>query len=428
MDRGLIDTVRQLLRLRLIPIVLVTVLTLGIVAAVLLTSTSAGCGLGVKSTRCANSVAAALHPSGQSAVTAAPTSVPNNPPPYNPGSSNNPPYNPGASSYPPYNPGASSYPPYNPGASAGSPIAGPASGSYPPMAYPSSGSSAPGLGLSCRLPVVSGGPGSGGFIVFPGGAFVADPRSAVTVPSPSPGTATPAPGPGPGPGYSGWYGGTYDAAYSKWLPVGSRWVSPDGAHYAYPLNGDVYVQSVAGGAQLVLGKGQNFTVLDLDNSGVYVEPSNQPGLWYLAFSGTTKQLSSANFWEGVSHGYAYGTITSAVPQGATDTILRLDIQSGATVNFFTQPGGISYLTGFDLQGHPTIQVQYNQATALFIATGPDSSTIIAASYGYSPFPYGAPNADSHGLWYPLAGGIVLFTNGAWYWMSNLGGQLAGQCV
>src|SRR5256885_13144095 len=30
---------------------------------------------------------------------------------------------------------------------------------------------------SCRLPVYAFGPGSGGFIVFPGSTFVADPRS-----------------------------------------------------------------------------------------------------------------------------------------------------------------------------------------------------------------------------------------------------------
>lgn len=422
MNRGLIDTVRQLLRLRWIPIVLVTLFTLGIVAAVLLTTTSAGCGVGIKSSRCLNTgpVASVRSPSASTA----------SPSPFNP-----PPYNPGASANPPYNPGASAYPPYNPGASAGRPYANPASGDYPPMANPASGSNTGALGLSCRIPVYANGPGSGGFIVLPGNTFVADPRSAVSVPSPSPGSPSPTPQMG---GYNNWFGTTYDAAYSKWLPVYWRWVSPDGAHYAYALGGDVYVQSVAGGTQLQLGKGQNFNVLDVDNNGVYVVVPNQPGLWYLPFSGAAKQITQSNFWQGVSHGYAYGTVTSQVPQGATNTILRLDIQGGNTVAFFSQEGGQSALTGFDAQGHPIIQVNYPGGNyypggvALYIATGPNLASLIAVNgfgmYYNLPFPYGTPIADSHGLWFTVGNGVVLYANGAWYAASNIGGQLAGGCV
>jgi hypothetical protein len=208
-------------------------------------------------------------------------------------------------------------------------------------------------------------------------------------------------------------------------------VSPDGSRYAYPLNGDIYVQSVTGGAELELGEGQRFSVLNVENDGVYAVANPNPGLWFLPFSGAAKQITSSGFWQAASHGAAYGTATSAVPQGAGNTILKLDLKTGASAPFFSRPNLQAQVTGFDLQGHPVIQMGFTNGIALLIATGPDSATVIAAmtfgGYQPPPFPSGVPIADSHGLWFSAGGGIVLFASGAWYLMSGLGGQLAGQC-
>ena len=424
MDTGWLRNLRDLLRQRrVIAVVVVTLLTLGLVGVVVVATTSVGCSLvkslAVKSAQCVQT---------QVANVVSPTPTPRQSPFHSP--SPNTPYDPGSSSNPPYDPGASSNPPYNPGASAGDPFNGPASG-YPPLAPQASGSNYPGIALSCRLPVYAGGPGSGGFIVFPGATFVADPRSAVTAPSPSPGTASPSP-PGYGQGYAGWWGTTYDAKYAKWLPVPYAWVSPDGAHYAYPLNGEIYVQSVSGGAELELAEGQRFTPIDVENDGVYAIPTPNAGLWFLPFSGAARQITASGFWHGVSHGAAYGTATSAVPQGATNAILKLDVTTGISTQFFSQPGGQANVVGFDIQGHPVIQVNYQNGNALFIATGPNTSTVIAGmvygSYQQNPYPQGSPIADDHGLWYSVGNGIVLFANGAWYSMSSIGGQLAGRCA
>ena len=430
------DTLRRLLsQYRIAAIAMVTLLTLGIVGAVVLTTTSAGCGpankLGLKTAQCINGgpVANVGHPSPTPSTGLPPAPSPTTVP-----------YNPPATSYPPYNPGASSYPPYNPGASAGNPYPLPSSGSFPPMAYPISGSFVPYVSLSCRLPVYAGGPGSGGFIVFPGVSFVADPRSAVMAPSPSPTSASPTPAPPQyGPGYpAGFYGLTYDAPYSKWLPAPWAWVSPDGKSYGYPLNGDIYVENVANGTALELGQGHGYSMLDAENSGVYVTSPNQPGLWFLASSGTVKQITASGFWQAARGGSAYGTATSQVPPGASNTILKLDLASGATGPFFATAGAQSTVTGFDGQGHPVIQVDYfggpsyPGGRALFIATGPNTSYPIAAvsygSYNPPPFPSGTPIADSHGLWFSVGNGMVLYANDAWYWMANIGGQLAGQCL
>ena len=230
----------------------------------------------------------------------------------------------------------------------------------------------------------------------------------------------------------GWWGTAYDARYAKWLPVPWAWVSPDGSRYACPLNGDIYVVSVSNGTQIELGEGQRFSVLSVENDGVYVTAGPQGGLWFLPFSGAAKQITASGFWQAVAQGAAYGTATSQVPQGASNTILKLDLKTGSVTPFFSRTSTQAQVTGFDLQGHPVIQTNYPNGTALFIATGPDTATAIAGtSYGGyypPPFPSGQPIADNHGLWFSVGNGIVLFANGAWYGMSGIGGQLAGQCL
>src|SRR5262249_49071954 len=62
--------------------------------------------------------------------------------------------------------------------------------------------------LSCRLPISSGQPGSGGFLAFPDAAFTADPSSAVKADTS--------------------YGLSFDRAVAKWVPVPRSWVAPDG--------------------------------------------------------------------------------------------------------------------------------------------------------------------------------------------------------
>lgn len=425
------DAIRNLFgHYRFAAIALVTLLTLGIVGAVVLTTTSVGCGaankLGLRTAHCleggkVGNVAGVI-PSPSPLAKGGyvpPTEQPSPPPPPAP------PVNPGASAIPPYNPNASSEPPpYQNPASSGMPLAYPASGSPPSEAF------------TCRLPVYAGGPGSGGFIVFPTQTFVADPRSAVTVPSPSPGGPSPTPPPAYGPGGpQGWYGETYDARYTKWLPVQYAWVSPDGTHYAYPLGGDIYAQNVANGSQLELGPGHGFYPIDTENDGVYVTTPNQPGLWFLPFAGSPKQITSAGFWQGYANGAAYGTPTSQVPPGATNTIERLDVSTGAVVDFFSQAGAQSFVMGFDAQGNPVIQSSYTNGNAIFIVTAPNTGTAIASvlygGYGYQqppPYPSGTPIADSHGLWFTVGNGVVMYRNGAWYWMASIGGQLAGQCL
>lgn len=410
--------------------VLVSAITLVLVGGVVLSTTSLGCGpanrLGIKGlSHCkTTSNLIALNPSPGPTPTAVPT--------------DNSPYSPPAT--PPYSPPAS--PPNNPPTGPIPPTTGPASGAYPPFAAPASGpggGSIPSLALSCRLPVYVGPPGSGGFITNPGGTFIADPTSAVTLPpgqqpSPSPNGY----GYGYGPAYIGM---TYDGAFKRWLPVPHTWVSPDGAHYAHASPDSIYIEDVVAGTSIEVGQGQAWAVVGVWPQGVYATVVNQAGLWLFPYSGPGKQIATTGFWQIASGTAAYGTATSAVPQGIENTIIRLDLKSGVITNWFTRKGAQGFAVALDAQGYPVIQatyfVQANQgATEMWDATSATSAIpIFGTTVGM--YPTGPPLADGHGIWFPMSynvpngpgsTGLALYVPGSGlYWMSSLTVQLAGGC-
>src|SRR5260370_1415117 len=195
-----------------------TLISLAIIGTAAVTLTSAGCGV-------ARSVG--LTHVGGRCVTAQPAAGLTSPSPTrsrptaaSPTATNQP-APPPASNYPPYSPPASQYPPHNPPGS-GDPLQSNLGSGYP--FYPPTSRQSQ-LVLTCSLPVYAGPPGSGGFITFPGGSFVADPKSAVTLPTVAGGSPTP---PGYCPGYTGL---THNRALTRRLPVPDRWGSPTCAHY-----------------------------------------------------------------------------------------------------------------------------------------------------------------------------------------------------
>ena len=337
---------------------------------------------------------------------------------------------------------------------ASGPYANPASGPYPPQAYPASASYPPfyppassgpvgaTLPIDCRLPVTAGPPGSGGFIAFPGGTFIADPASSVALPTPSPGEATPPPGPGPGYGYA--QGLSYDRPLSRWVPVPANQVSPDGSHYAYTSPSGLYIVQVSTGTQVEVGEGHPWLVVSVQNDGVYAGDANAGGLWFFSTLGTSRQVSSSGYWQAGTSTAAFGTPTSAVPQGATNVIVRLDLKTGKVANWFTREGTQSQVAGFDLKGDLIVYVRYLNVSAMevWVVTGPTSAApITGVDFGYYSQgfnPTGNPIADSHGVWFAGTwsqgygsnqNGVALYVAGSgFYWMSSLGGQLAGACA
>jgi hypothetical protein len=383
---------------RIVAAASVTVLTLAVIGVVLVASTPLGCGpakalhIKLSPTRCANVAATIPSPSPFPIFTPTPVALPEPVPPPFPEPASNPFPQPASNPYP--EPASNPYPDNS-------------SGIFPPFAPAASGSVGPGLALNCRLPIFAGGPGSGGFITFPNGSFIADPRSAVSVPSPSPGAASPPPQYGYG--YQGWFGTSYDVAYSRWLPVPYRWVTPDGTRYAYPGQPDgIYVQNVANGTQTEVGEGKSWQILDVQSTAVYAITGQTGGLWRLPFSGTATQVISSGYWQAVSpSGFAYGTPTSSVPQGAGNNILQLNLATSATVDFFSVPDRQSSVAGVDGAGNPIIYVSGPQALRIYIGLSA-SQSIPLADLSYSNFyPNGAPIADRHGIWLAGGNGIAL---------------------
>lgn len=435
--------IRRLAQNPLIAGIVLTAVTIVLIGGVVLTMTSAGCGpanaLHLKSiaNRCSPTLTARSSPSAL--PSARPTSS-NNPPP------SAPPIVPPASQ--PYPPPASQ--PYPPPAS--QPFPPPASASYPPNydpgspAYPTiadaSGSGGAPASINCRLAVYVGPPGSGGFIVFPGNTFIADPASGVTAPSPSPGGPTPSPIQG-GYGQGGQYGLSYDHAYSRWLPVPPQNVSADGKLYAFTAADGIYLVTVSSGAVTELGEGRQWTIVSVGADGVYATVPNTAGLWLLPSSGASpRQLTATGYWQAVIGTTAYGTPTSAVPSGTANTIQQLDLLSGTVRDYFTRPGMQSRVAGVD-QGTPIIYANgpYPDGTfgnevwigSLFLMSHRSAQYGPGSGFNTSS----APVADSHGVWFTgyyqngyNGGGpaIVVYIRGSGvYGVSPLNVQLAGGC-
>ena len=411
----------------------ITAVTALVISSVLLSTTTVACGpaqkAGLKLQQCPRPTAARVSPTPYgfpssspiasfSAQPSQPYSPPATPPDYCPPTSG------------PYCPGSSGpYPPQGPG---------PASGSYPPFSPPATGPNGiavPTYNLSCRLPIYVGPGGSGGFIVFPGGAFIADPSSGVTLPTPPAGSPSPVQGQG-GPGI---YGLAYDSAFTKWLPVPRAWMAPDGAHYVFPSTSSIYVFDVRTNDLTQVGDGHSWSIVGLANDAVFAEVAGAPGLWKLPFAGAGTELTSIGYWQQASTRAAYGTKSSALPNGVTTVIIKLDFGTGKIDdNFYSRDGTTSFVVGFDAQGNPLISVSYfaqGGGSEIWLVTAMGPTPLFGQSaYGGISL-QGSPVADSHGVWMPLyvqtysggsGFGLYVPSTGV-FWMSNFGGQLAGGC-
>jgi hypothetical protein len=411
---------------------LLTLVTLGTIGAVVVVATPAGCrliqnaGLHINGSKCQNPSQVARIPSpspletGQPVPTATPgqgTPSSNPCPPCAPGccppSPSTSPFETPSSSVP-HDP---SLPPYEFGGS----------GSYPPT-YDTASSvgGSGGVALNCRLPIYAAGPGSGGFLVFPDRSFIGDPRSGVTVPSPAPGATPPPQG---GYGYQGFFGLTYDRALARWVPVPRAWVAPDGKRYAYPGPTEgIYVVDVASNTQTEIGDGSHWQVLDVEAEGVYAVQVNAAGLWLVPFSGSASQVTNAGYWTAIGGGAAYGTETSALPQGVATRIERFDLATHTTQHWFQVDNATSSPYGFDAAGHPIMLVNaiFNPGLSqLWVVKGLGSTEVLTSNLNFT----GPPVGDSHGIWLMSYQTTYLLVPGqALYAVAAVGGQLAGGCA
>jgi hypothetical protein len=233
---------------------------------------------------------------------------------------------------------------------------------------------------------------------------------------------------------------TYDRAVGKWLPVGRNAVAPDGKHYAFTFIGSegIYIVDASTGAQTELGDGKLWNVLDVEAEGVYavnLPALNQPGagLWLLPFTGTPSQIIATGYWSAVGGGAAYGTETSSVPQGATVTLLRLDLKTAKSEPWFSVANASSNVIGFDGSGAPVIVDNYQTTQYGQPFYGSEMWVVPALGKGYpiigNPNSNGAIVGDSHGIWISSGSQTWVYISGQGMLLAaNIGGQVAGECA
>lgn len=291
--------------------------------------------------------------------------------------------------------------------------------------------------LSCRLPISSGQPGSGGFVTFPSAAFAADPASSVK----------------PEEGYG--YGLSYDRSAGKWLPVPRSNVSPDGARYTYwdwPTK-SIRIVSVSGGSETSIGprangaasaarlNAQSWQVIEALDEGVYASPLGETGagLWLFPWSGSgERQITSTGFWHAVGGGAAWGTVSQSVPEGAANTILRMDRGGGAQVDWFSRPGLQSRVMGFDSSGHAVVQATSKDVTEVWLVIGQGNGTRLLTIPPPAPQQQGPGGpirpylqsvvGDDKGVWLATSDGLYISTSARTEKVSTVTGQLGGGCA
>jgi hypothetical protein len=230
---------------------------------------------------------------------------------------------------------------------------------------------------------------------------------------------------------------TYDHLHSRWLPVKADWVAPDRNHYAYPSTNSVYLVDAASNAQIELAVGHTWLPIRVLNDRIYATIPNTPGLWVLPFSGAPWRATDQGYWQAASAGAAYGMLTSAVPQGATQNLVKLDLASGTITDWFSREGATLSIFGFDLQGNLIVMSTLKDWWVLWLTTSPSNTTVIANSTQRINLG-GTAVADGHGVWFtggytygyggPSSGLLLYIRGSGLYWMSSWSGQLAGGCA
>ena len=265
----------------------------------------------------------------------------------------------------------------------------------------------PNVEFGCRLPVASlGTKGSGGFIQFPQATFVPDLASDVA----------------------------YDAAVHRWLPVRASLIAPDGRSYAESIPAGAatrvrLVDALSGSSRNVWSGYGNWRAVGYVPALLYtlrIYPAiNQ-------YASSTYQVyvldvrspkpnpkligppspSEWTLWGPPSAGAMWGIAVGSPPRLPPyptptsglriymDTVIRMDLLTGAIQTFVTLPGMNLSLLGFDSGNRPIVAMRgySTPINRVALITGPDSIADLfrGADLGLEPW---SALSDQHGIWF-----------------------------
>jgi len=277
------------------------------------------------------------------------------------------------------------------------------------------------VAFSCRLPIlVDRGPGQpGAFIDFPSGMVTPDPAAAAGGSITHPRREL----------VGDFYIHSYDHAFSQWLPVSRRYVSPDGAHYAYtdravsdpqnpPTRATLHVVDVKTAVDAAFDDGpwgSPYIILDYAAEGIYLTTAYVGyGLWLMnTATGVITQAadpwdvqgSAGNrvFWVGAVNGRDPHPIAGVAP----DELDRLNLVDGSREVWFYRPERAVHYVSQDVSGHPIVIVSAAfDHLELWLVLGPGINRPIVM--GDVPT-IGSPIADEHGIWFGSPDGIYLYS-------------------
>lgn len=297
------------------------------------------------------------------------------------------------------------------------------------------------VSFSCRLPVVRSSyvgsspfTYSGGFITFPAATFAVDPAGGVNI-SPQGGMVVTDASPKLYSGPLQFGGPFYDRAGKRWLPASASQVSPDGAFYAYgsfdPQHGDrgrIHIVNVAAATEKVFAASapnvdQGFTVAEFSSAGIYLVATQvqraPAGAWLMnPVTGEIKALTQVASVLAIRNGNAWirrvnpGDPSPPAPGKGTpsDSVVQVDLATGAQTIWFYRPGFQVELQGFDSGGRPVVAVFDPSASTIRFETrlidGPDSpgTVLFAGQQTFSDV-----LGDGNRLWLSGSTGIYLYT-------------------
>jgi hypothetical protein len=288
-------------------------------------------------------------------------------------------------------------------------------------------------GFTCRLAVGTGSfghPSNGGFVMVPRGAFERDPAAPSATSSEL----------------------AFDAGFSRWISARPEAISADGSMYAWEEGGieapNLHVTKVADGSDRIFAAGPpqpqdpdlrgHFGAIPVPigvtKDSVYLTYGGEGlwGVWRLELaSGSLTKITGLP-----SPSYGAGAIWVTPTRGPShvgmysdgDTLARLDLASGAVVDWFHRDNmAVDYL-GVDGAGNPLVAAVIIQSPQwvleIWRVRGPGQADLILSGQRASRV-----ISDKYGTWFANESGVYLYSGGHLQRVSAASvGEVVGPCV